>query len=173
MNRRAHRLKSPGEPPCSTLEAYGRLPLDFEANTGQTDAQVKFLARTRGGLLFLTAGGASWHSRHADSWLHMKLAGSRPDARIRGLEELPGRSNYFQGSDPKLWRTNVPHYAKVEYQGGYPGGSWLKHWLKDLLHTRRIETWRNRRRFVIGRCRSTGGYPFEALGPLEMSEDAK
>jgi hypothetical protein len=36
------------------------------------------------------------------------------------LEELPGKSNYFIGNDPKKWRTNVPNYAKVKYQGIYP-----------------------------------------------------
>src|SRR3989441_13043631 len=36
-------------------EAYGKLPLSFEANRGQTDAQVKFLARGSGYSLFLTS----------------------------------------------------------------------------------------------------------------------
>src|ERR1700690_3295447 len=34
--------------------AYGRLPLSFEENWGQTDPQVKFLARGTGYALFLT-----------------------------------------------------------------------------------------------------------------------
>ena len=35
-------------------EAYGKLPLHFEANQGQTDAQVQFLSRGIGYTLFLT-----------------------------------------------------------------------------------------------------------------------
>ncbi|HEY0051201.1 MAG TPA: hypothetical protein VGB68_18040, partial [Pyrinomonadaceae bacterium] len=35
-------------------DAYGKLPLHFEPNHGQTDAQVKFLARGQGYALFLT-----------------------------------------------------------------------------------------------------------------------
>ncbi|MGH7790783.1 MAG: hypothetical protein ACREOB_00570, partial [Thermodesulfobacteriota bacterium] len=35
-------------------EAYGKLPLSFEANQGQTNAQVKFLSRGSGYTLFLT-----------------------------------------------------------------------------------------------------------------------
>ncbi|MFQ5695334.1 MAG: SBBP repeat-containing protein, partial [Terriglobia bacterium] len=35
--------------------AYGKLPLSFEVNQGQTDAQVKFLSRGQGYTLFLTA----------------------------------------------------------------------------------------------------------------------
>ena len=37
------------------LNAYNRLPLAFDANQGQTDPQVKYLARGRGYTLFLTA----------------------------------------------------------------------------------------------------------------------
>jgi len=35
--------------------AYGKLPLSFEANHGQTAPQVQFLARGRGYSLFLTS----------------------------------------------------------------------------------------------------------------------
>ena len=37
---------------------YGQLPLRFEANRGQTDKQVRFLARGPGYGLFLTENGA-------------------------------------------------------------------------------------------------------------------
>ncbi|HKS97368.1 MAG TPA: hypothetical protein VJV74_14700, partial [Terriglobia bacterium] len=43
--------------PVSTIrvaEAFGRLPLSFELNQGQTDRQVKFLAHGSGYTLFLT-----------------------------------------------------------------------------------------------------------------------
>src|SRR2546430_16709888 len=36
-------------------QAYGKLPLSFEANDGQTDGQVKFLSRGNGYKLFLTS----------------------------------------------------------------------------------------------------------------------
>lgn len=36
------------------VENYGKLPLSFEANTGQTNTTVKFLSRGRGYTLFLT-----------------------------------------------------------------------------------------------------------------------
>ena len=35
--------------------AYGKLPLSFEPNAGQTDPEVQFLARGPGYVLFLTA----------------------------------------------------------------------------------------------------------------------
>jgi len=51
----------------------------------------------------------------------MRLVGANPNAEARGVEELPGKSNYFIGNDPSKWRTNVPNYAKVEYRDVYPG----------------------------------------------------
>jgi len=39
---------------ASIVENYGRLPLAFEANQGQTDATVKFLSRSVGYGVFLT-----------------------------------------------------------------------------------------------------------------------
>jgi hypothetical protein len=40
------------------LEAYGKLPLSFEVNQGQTDQRVKFLSRGSGYSLFLTGNEA-------------------------------------------------------------------------------------------------------------------
>ncbi len=53
--------------------------------------------------------------------LRMQVVGSNPHAKVSGLEELPGKSNYFIGNDPKKWRTNVANYAKVKYANVYPG----------------------------------------------------
>ena len=56
-----------------------------------------------------------------DAVLRMSLVGANTGAEVTGAEELPGRSNYFIGNDPKQWRTNVPNYAKVRYKNVYPG----------------------------------------------------
>jgi hypothetical protein len=51
----------------------------------------------------------------------MKLEGSNSNARVIGLDETPGKSNYFIGNDPTKWRTNIPHFAKVKFEEVYPG----------------------------------------------------
>jgi Beta-propeller repeat/Abnormal spindle-like microcephaly-assoc'd, ASPM-SPD-2-Hydin len=128
-----------------TVESYGTLPLSFEANRGQTDARVKFLSRGSGYSLFLTsdeavfslrsskAKTASDKSAHAlparqpgelaatRAVLRMKLVKANPAAKIAGEDELPGKSNYFVGNDPKKWRSDVPTFGKVKYEGVYPG----------------------------------------------------
>src|SRR5262249_4875604 len=38
-----------------------------------------------------------------------------------GLDELPGKVNYFLGSNPASWRTNLPTFAKAKYTAVYPG----------------------------------------------------
>jgi hypothetical protein len=110
-------------------ENYGKLPLAFEANHGQTDSAVRFLSRGNGYTLFLTESEAvlslrtapSGDKPAADSLLRMKLIGANARPAVTGEKELSGRSNYFIGNDPKKWRTNVPNYARVKYQGVYPG----------------------------------------------------
>ena len=188
------RASAPNAANARIVESYGKLPLSFEANQGQTDAQVKFLSRGSGYSLFLTSNeavlslkptnqsrdepGSPAHSdalgwrngastnpplgnkvgplAHArpgvrsyglwsagrgsdrlsapsakpvparrgsvdEAVLRMKLVGANPSAQVTGLDELPGKSNYFIGNDPKKWRTNVPTYAKVRYENVYPG----------------------------------------------------
>src|ERR1700674_4517582 len=53
--------------------------------------------------------------------LRMKLRDANPAAKVSGLDELAGTSNYFIGNDPAKWRTNVPTYEKVRYEGIYSG----------------------------------------------------
>jgi hypothetical protein len=53
--------------------------------------------------------------------VHMQLAGGNLSAMVSAGDPMPGKSNYFVGNDPSLWRTNVTHYARVSYQDVYPG----------------------------------------------------
>ena len=115
----------PGAPQIAPIRLdnnYGRLPLAFEPNLGQTAPEVRFLARGGGMMAFFTdaetvmvLGGSE------QAVVRMKLAGAMKPRQATGLEKLPGISNYFIGNDPKKWRTDVPHYARIEYQGVYPG----------------------------------------------------
>jgi uncharacterized repeat protein (TIGR01451 family) len=121
--------------------SYGTLPLGFEVNAGQTETPVKFLARGNGFGLFLTSDGAMLSLRPASllrgplpgvllrgplphgaaTVFGLKLAGAKPNSRVEGLDELPGKSNYFLGRDPAKWRTGVSRYARVQYHDVYPG----------------------------------------------------
>ena len=131
--------------------AYGQLPLSFEANQGQTDDQVQFLARGSGYTLFLTPTEAIFAlqqvvaetevtpsslvqsiqtnltERAKPTLMRMQLVGANPAPQMGGLEKLPGRSHYYIGNDPQKWHTDVPHFARVEYQDVYPGVDLVYH----------------------------------------------
>ncbi|MBI2207013.1 MAG: SBBP repeat-containing protein [Candidatus Rokubacteria bacterium] len=110
--------------------AFGKLPLSFEANRGQTHPDVKFLSRGAGYSLFLGAteavfvlrpSGARAEAAAPASVLRMQLVGANPDPLVTGLDERPGKANYFGGADRARWRTGVPLYGKVRYEAVYPG----------------------------------------------------
>lgn len=107
-------------PKVRLAEAYGRLPLSFEANQGQTDGRVKFLSRSAGKTLFLTSTDAVLTSDKSSA-MRMKLVGASQNVQAIGLDKLPGNTNYFLGSDPAKWHTGVPTYSKVQYRQIYPG----------------------------------------------------
>ena len=125
-----------------TVSLYGKVPLSFELNEGQTDEHVKFLSRRPGYALFLTQSEAVLALRKEGNEaptgtltgkrgakpdpvdtqvLRIELVGANPHAKIEGLEQLLGKANYFIGTNPKNWRTNIPTYARVRYRDIYPG----------------------------------------------------
>jgi hypothetical protein len=119
-----HLLPGPAAPPRPRIENLNKLPLAFERNQGQTSSQVKFLARGQGYTLFLTSGEAvlALHKASAKSGvLRVKLLGANPAPDVSGMDEMPGKSNYFIGNDAKKWHTNVPIYEKVKYKSVYSG----------------------------------------------------
>jgi hypothetical protein len=109
--------------PDRLSEAYAHIPTSFIANEGQTDKSVKFFTRGRGYGLFLTSTQAVLVlSKDPKSLVvRMRLVGTNPNSPLNGVDELPGKANYFIGSDPSRWRTNIPTYAKVRQREVYPG----------------------------------------------------
>jgi hypothetical protein len=121
---------------------FGKLPLTFEANQGQTDPQVKFLAHGSGYSVFLTSGqmvlalrpsavksGAAAktsatpaaNQKVADAVIQINLVGANPNPKVAGEVLQRGKANYFFGKDPKKWQTNVPTFKQVRYTDVYPG----------------------------------------------------
>ncbi len=103
---------------------YQQLPLAFEPADTKSAGDAKFLARGDGYALFLTPRetvlALGKHADHSTA-LRMKMVGARAPIGFAASEELPGKSNYFLGSVPANWRTNVPNYRKVTERGVYDG----------------------------------------------------
>src|SRR6266571_3504190 len=60
------------------VTAYGKLPLVFEANRGQSNEQVKFLSRASGHTVFLTATETVLSTDKPESPVRMKLLAADP-----------------------------------------------------------------------------------------------
>jgi len=109
---------------------YDRLPMSFEANQGQVDPEVRFIARGPGYSLYLTpaevvlslrAVAPSDAETLSTTVVRMRLADAAPTPVLSGIDRLPGTSNYFIGNDPARWQSAIPNYAKVKYTDIYPG----------------------------------------------------
>ncbi len=145
----ASRLDASGQqtPEARVGAEYAALPLRFEPNMGQTDPSVRFLARVNGYTLFLTAsesvmvfaqpsgaaapsatrvsedaaGLASTPGDSSTAVVRMRYVGANTQAKVHGVDPLPGTSNYLIGNDRAGWQTDIQSFAKVQYSDIYPG----------------------------------------------------
>ena len=108
------------------MAEYANLPISFEANIGQADPAVEFLAHGQNGNLLLTRSEA-WLALQKSAKggnpqiIGLKLSGANADPRVEGVDPMQGRANYFTGNDPARWRTGAPTFARVKYHDVYPG----------------------------------------------------
>jgi hypothetical protein len=99
--------------------SFTKVPLSFEPNMGQSDAATRFLARGAAYSVKLESSGAVLDFNGRAVTMGLLNAAARP--AIQGEAPLPGIANYFGGSDPKTWFTNIPTYSRVLYKDVYPG----------------------------------------------------
>jgi hypothetical protein len=126
-----------------TGEAIRRsLPLSFETNRGQAEADVEFVGRANGFGLLLKPNQAVFSLRKTKPMparrsvlnemqlndesaqphlLTMELEGANPTPLISGKEPREVRANYFIGNDPAKWIRGVETYSRVLYSGVYEG----------------------------------------------------
>ena len=119
--------------PTAAVAHYGKLPLRFEQNQGQTDASVKFLSRGSHSTVLLQPSVATivLHDAHAAKagrpqaetreTVRMTLAGADASARMTAEGALPGYVNYMTSSDAAHWRLGVPTFAAARVAKAYPG----------------------------------------------------
>ena len=124
--------------------AQSKPALAFEANHGQTNSSVKFLARGRDYRLLLLSGEAVFVLNTAESDLaqtqseigrperplpvrsdaapavvRMRLVGADAEPEVTGLQRLPGRSHYIRPGQAQA--TSAERFARVRYSEAYPG----------------------------------------------------
>ena len=126
---------APSAREVTARQDFSKLPLSFEPNQGQTDAQVKFMARGSGYGVFLTADEAVLTLQQhkapktateavaapENAVVRLKVIGANQTAAVNGQAPLPGKNHYFKGNDRSQWRTDIPTFARVQYGEIYPG----------------------------------------------------
>ena len=152
----ASKVAEPAARPSITAEQRARigarfeaLPMAFEANQGQSDPQVKYMARGDGYTLFLTANDAVFSVRspaavelaaptsagkfglrtrrasvaasEKTAAIRMQTVGGNDHAATSASAEVPGRINYYLGNDPSKWVVGAKQYSGVTYHDVYPG----------------------------------------------------
>jgi hypothetical protein len=104
------------------------IPLHFEPNVGQAPPDVKFVVRTHHYVASFDSQHFSLALRQVSSNKQTSIAcivrttfvGAHATTII-GENELVGRINYFLGSDPLQWHTDVPTFAQLRVPDLYPG----------------------------------------------------
>ena len=102
-------------------------PISFEQNVGQTDPQVRYLARSTDSGIFFTPkeiviaryGGRGTSA--SVSGLRLSWSGANRNPKISAENVLPGKVNYLTGRNPADWHTNISTYARIRYRELYPG----------------------------------------------------
>jgi len=103
------------ETTVSPIQSVAALPMNFEPNRGQADAQVKFLSRGGGYSLFLTANEAVLALRRGKSRtksqrsgiptvVRMKLVDANHEPAIEAADELAQRRLALPGAEHLIQR---------------------------------------------------------------------
>jgi hypothetical protein len=131
----------------SVLQRYGQLPLRFEANRGQTDTQVKFLARGQGFALFLTGNEAVLNLRPiqetsgrrlANIALRSRFDAAAPPSSLRGIARLPNTVMRMKlvGASPNA---RVRGTNELPGKSNYLIGNNPKKWRTNVPNYTRVE----------------------------------
>jgi hypothetical protein len=135
-------MQNPEELRKEALNKVAGLPLYFEANRGQVDPSVRYLARSGRYSLFLTDDaavfsliGGEFHkgpmpkgfpyraegdTHTTESAVRVRMVGANPHPEVAGLDRLPGHVNYLIG-EKKNWHRDIPTFGRVRFHNVYPG----------------------------------------------------
>ncbi|HET9046511.1 MAG TPA: SBBP repeat-containing protein [Casimicrobiaceae bacterium] len=123
-------------PATATVKAaaYRDLPMVFEANRGQVDPGVLYLARGDGYQVLLSADATTIRLRAAirpddlsrptptaHALVTLTFPGAEPTSRLVAERAVASTSNYFAGDDASLRIVGIPHFERVRRTELYPG----------------------------------------------------
>jgi gliding motility-associated-like protein len=118
--------------------------ISFIENKKQWDEKIKFKSEMRGGALFFESNGIAYSFYDIDYLnkiqaiksgsttvvldslvttyaYRMNFLGANTNTAIKGFTPLEQYHNYYIGSDPERWASNVKKYEQIKYEHLYPG----------------------------------------------------
>jgi hypothetical protein len=95
-----------------------QFPLAFEPNRGQTSPQVRYLSRSREGIIFFTDQGTTMSVPGQGSF-RLQFIDATASADFLPETLLAARSNYLFSTASSI--PNVENYAALLHRGVYPG----------------------------------------------------
>lgn len=106
----------------------GRRAPRFVANHGQWDTADDFVALIgtvvvragRGGLWLDLSSPPDEKGEARRALVRLEFEGASA-VEPQGERALPGTQNYFLGSDPNRWRSNVPAFGELRWEDAWPG----------------------------------------------------
>ena len=110
----------------------GRLPFIFEANKGQSDKTVEFLARGADYTVMLEADRTEivlppapvvkkMEKAGSPEIITIEFVGASHKAHFQPGKLLPGKSNYILGKERSQWLFGIPQYEQVTQKSVYRG----------------------------------------------------
>jgi Beta-propeller repeat len=99
---------------------YGKLPLLFVPNAGQTERRVRYYAQGAGFAFYLTKHKAvlALNRGKRGEALELRFRGANPNPRLEAAHPVAGKVNYLTGAHRY---TNLPTYQDVTYRNLWPG----------------------------------------------------
>lgn len=109
-------VQTPTAATRAVAKRHGELPAAFDANEGQFDDVVRFVAHAGAVTAGFFDGAAVLNLRGGDA-LCMRFGGAAPAPERRS----GSRSSYFLGNDPARWRPDVASFERLVCRGVAPG----------------------------------------------------
>jgi hypothetical protein len=120
-------VSEPAAPQMSqreALDAYGKLPLSFIPNAGQTEEAVRYYAQGAGYTFFFTRKGAMLsfgEGKERGHALALDFLGANAHATLTARQPSSGEVNYLVGDDPAKWQQGLQTHGELLYGGLWPG----------------------------------------------------
>jgi hypothetical protein len=112
------------------ISDFGRGPLYFVPNRGQTDGRVDFYVQGNDKTVFFSPDGLTLVLKYPggarekgepERWVvKLDFIGSREGVKPEGLEETGAVISYFSGK-PEEWKTGLAAYSRIIYRDLWPG----------------------------------------------------